>query len=136
MMNRFLLGIAAGLFVDALAAVLAEEPDPEEWDLHPLDPVEVEQLAWRELRAVEQSIVAHFDYQNREQRILSNRLARRFDLGMALNEAAARAITEKHAAVPAGYPTARQMAALEFQVEQLQEQVRRAPAPPLPEHQP
>jgi hypothetical protein len=126
MFNRFLLGIAAGLFVDALTAVLAEEPDPEDWDLHPLDPVEVEQLAWRELRAIRESILAHFDYQNREQRILSDRLARRFDLGMALNEAAARAIEEKHAVVPAGYPTPHQMTALEFQAEQLTETVRRS----------
>lgn len=125
-MNRLLLGIAAGLFVDALTAVLAEEPDPEDWDLHPLDPVEVEQLAWRELRAIEVSILAHYDYQNREQRILSDRLARRFDLGQALNEAAVRAVQEKQALVPAGYPTPRQMDALELQAEQLMAMVRRA----------
>lgn len=125
-MNRLALGIAAGLFVDALTAIFAAEPDPEYWDLHPLDPVEVEQLAWRELRAIEASIVAHFDYQNREQRILSDRLARRFDLGMALNESAVRAVQEKQALVPPGYPTPRQMDALELQVEQLQQLVRRS----------
>jgi hypothetical protein len=125
-MNRFLLGIAAGLFVDALMADLVEEPDPEDWDLHPLDPVEVERLAWRELRAIRDTIVAHYDYQNREQRILSDRLARRFDLGMALNEAAVRAVEEKHAVVPAGYPTPLQMRALEMQAEQLTETVRRS----------
>jgi hypothetical protein len=125
-MNRFLLGIAAGLFVDALTAVLAEEPDPEDWDLHPLDPVEVEQLAWRELRAIEASILAHYDFQNREQRILTERLGRRFDLGLALNEAAARAIAEKHAIVPPGYPTPRQLDALEVQAETLMATVRRS----------
>jgi hypothetical protein len=124
--NRFLLGIAARLFVDALAAVLAEAPDPEEWDLHPLDPAEVRRLAWRELIATEVSIVSHYDYQNREQRILSDRLARRFDLGMALNEAAVRAVKEKQAAVPPGYPTKHQMAALEFQADQLTQVVRRS----------
>jgi hypothetical protein len=125
-MNRLMLGIAAGLFVDALTAVLAEEPDPEDWDLHPLDPVEVEQLAWRELRAIRDTIIAHYDYQNREQRILSDRLARRFDLGLALNEAAVRAVQEKQAIVPPGYPTQQQMAALEFHAEQLTELVRRS----------
>jgi hypothetical protein len=125
-MNRFLLGIAAGLFVDALMADLAEEPDPEDWDLHPLDPVEVEQLAWRELRAIRESILAHYDYQNREQRILSDRLARRFDLGQALNEAAVRAVEEKQAIVPAGYPSRHQMAALELQAEELQRVLRRS----------
>ena len=39
-----------------------------------------------------ESIIAHFSYQDSEQRILNERLARRFDLGMALNEAANRAI--------------------------------------------
>lgn len=125
-MNRLLLGIAAGLFVDALCATLAEEPDPEDWDLHPLDPVEVEALAWRELRAIRDTIVAHYDFQNREQRILTERLGRRFDLGMALNESAQRAIQEKHAAVPYGYPTPMQMRALEVQAETLTDTVRRS----------
>lgn len=125
-MNRLLLGIAAGLFVDALAAVLAEEPDPEDWDLHPLDPKEVRELAWREVRAIEASIRAHYDFQNREQRILSDRLARRFDLGMALNESAERAVLEKHAAVPPGYPTKHQMSALEHQAQHLVDMIRRA----------
>ena len=78
------------------------------------------------MRAIHDTIIAHFDFQNREQRILSDRLARRFDLGMALNEAAVRAIKEKQAAVPAGYPTAHQMRALEFQAEQLTQTLRRS----------
>lgn len=126
-MNRFLLGVAASLYVRALCALMAEEPSPDDWDQHPLDPNEVYKLAWRELAAIEETIRAHYDYQNREQRILNDRLTRRFDLGMALNEAAARAINEKKAAVPAGYPTERQMTALEFQAEQLTKTVRFSP---------
>lgn len=126
-MNRLLLGVAAGLYVAALKAVLAETPDPEDWDQHPLDPAEVEKLAWRELQAIEDTIVGFYDYQNREQRILTARLARRFDLGMALNESAVRAVKEKQAIVPAGYPTPHQMTALEFQADQLTDVVRRAP---------
>lgn len=124
-MNRYLLSIAAALYVAALKADLAEEPDPEDWDLHPLDPAEVEKLAWRELIAIRETILANYDFQNREQRILTERLARRFDLGTALNESAVRAVKERQAAVPAGYPTAHQMRALEYQTEQLTQMLRR-----------
>ena len=102
-------------------------PDPEDWDLHPLDPAEVEKLAWRETRSPSgESIIAHFDWQDREQRILSDRLARRFDLGMALNESAVRAIKEKNAIVPPGYPTPFQLKALEIQGDMLTEVIRRS----------
>lgn len=77
------------------------------------DPVETKRIARRELDAISESIGAHFDYQKREQEILSDRLARRFDIGMAMNEAANRAIEEK-AAVKVRLSSTQEKA-LEFQ---------------------
>lgn len=120
-MNRWLLSIAEWLYVAAVARYL-HRPDLETL----LPPSEVRRLAWREVEAIPTSILAHFDYQDREQRILSDRLTRRFDLGMALNEAAARAITEKQTsrvAMPVGYPTDKQKMALKLQEETLRERI-------------
>jgi hypothetical protein len=123
-MNRWLLTISAKVYAWALERDLTR-PDLEK----PLPKGEVRRLAWREITAIRESILAHFDYQDREQRILSDRLARRFDLGMALNEAANRAIGEKKATMnPAGlnYPTPQQQAALDLQARTLQERVKNA----------
>lgn len=86
------------------------------------DLAEAARLAVRETLAVKESVVAHFEYQKTEQDILSERLARRYDIGMAMNEAANCAIVQKAAAKedPRNPPlTSRQQAALEFQKEYL-----------------
>jgi hypothetical protein len=123
-MNRWLLTIAGRVYVWAVMRYL-HRPDLET----PLPPGEVRRLAQREVDAIPTSILAHFDYQDREQRILSDRLTRRFDLGQALNEAAARAITEKQTgapAMPVPYPTEKQKLALKVQEETLQERIRKS----------
>lgn len=86
---------------------------------------ETERLAKRELDAVQESIRAHFEYQISEVEILSQRLGRRYDPGMALNEAANRAIAQKQAARDPQL-TSRQKLALKFQEEELKRRIDRA----------
>ena len=87
---------------------------------------EVELLVERELRAIRTSIVEHYRYQDREARILNDRLSRRYDPGQAVNEAAKRAVEAKQAA---GAPspdnlTAKQQLALEVQQAHLRRVIR------------
>lgn len=81
-------------------------------------------LARRELDAIPESVEAFFLHQKTEQKILIERLGRRYDLGLALNEAANRALAEKKEAERAVDPgmnlTSRQVAALDFQKQYLQ----------------
>lgn len=88
-------------------------------------------IADREIAAISESLAKHFDWQDREQRILSERLGRRYDLGMALNESANRAIKErdKDAAKAAPQLTGSQLKALEFQKRYLQNVVAESPNP-------
>lgn len=86
---------------------------------------ETERLAKRELAAVQESIRAHFEYQTSEADILSERLSRRYDPGMALNEAANRAMVQKQAARDPQL-TDRQKLALKFQEEELKRRIARS----------
>jgi hypothetical protein len=93
------------------------------------NPEQIRRLAGRELAAVAESIRAFDAYQATEADILNARLSRRFDPGMALNEAAERAIAAKKAAkaehtIKELTPT--QQKALEFQKQYLQRIVDRA----------
>ena len=87
-----------------------------------LERAEVDRLVARELAAVPASIVEHYRYQDREARILNDRLARRYDPGQAVNEAANRAIQAKQASGERSPDnlTDKQKLALEFQKAHLQ----------------
>lgn len=98
-------------------------------DVRGFDKTETKRIAVRELWAIPESIHRHFDFQDREQVILKERLGRRYDLGLALCESANRAIKEKakdgtfHEVIPL---TAKQEAALEVQKKYLQNIVGRS----------
>jgi hypothetical protein len=84
--ERFVFKWARKAYIWSLLKQLPKRPAPE-----------VLRLVERELDAIPESILGHFDWQRREVEILSDRLARRFDVAMALNEATNRAIEEKGA---------------------------------------
>lgn len=90
------------------------------------DRADLAKLLERELLAIPETVAAHFAYQDREVRILTDRLSRRFDVGSAVNEAANRAIQDKKVAREAQPLTGRQLAALEFQKQHLQKIVDRS----------
>lgn len=102
------------------------------WALVSEQPTEIDRqkfsaLAGREIDAIRETVVAHFDYQDSEARILSERLARRYDPGMALNEATNRALEAKAAAKTAGMGlTDKQKFALEFQAKSQLRNIRNA----------
>lgn len=83
----------------------------------------------REVSAVRQSVIAYTEFQVSEQEILTQRLGRRFDLGMALNEATSRALEAKKAAgdelKPQEQLTSKQLDALAVQEQYLQKIVNR-----------
>lgn len=92
-MNRLILAICGRLYVWALVReIMAPNLDV------PLDAREARRLVWRELGAIRETVIEHARYQDREARILNDRLSRRYDPGMAVNEAANRAIAAKQAA--------------------------------------
>ncbi len=84
---------------------------------------DIERVARRELSGVSENIDAYFHWLTNETAIQSDRLARRFDLGLALNESANRAIAEKKALAEPRL-TDKQLAALKVQKEYLQRVVR------------
>ena len=88
-----ILAILRRLYAWALVRELMTEPpdDMPNWS-KPMVRADVALLVARELAAVRTSIVEHYRYQDREARILNDRLARRYDPGQAVNEAAQRAI--------------------------------------------
>lgn len=94
------------------------------------DRAENRRIIEREVSAIPDSLRAHHDYQSREQAIQNDRMTRRFDMGLALNEAANRAIAEKTEAKRAVDPgmnlSANQSKALEFQKQYLDSLVKRA----------
>lgn len=124
-MIQFVLRMAGHVYLWALMRTLRGATPDEALRL-----AESRRIAQRELAAIPDTIRAHFNYQISETRILSERLARRYDVGMALNEAAARAIAEKQAAkqeFPVNHGlTDRQLKALEFQKEYLARIVKNA----------
>lgn len=86
-------------------------------------------VAQREVAAISATIRESECWQMDEQRILTERLGRRYDLGMAMNESANRALEAKKAAkAGADVPrlTAGQEAALKVQQETLERIVRRS----------
>lgn len=122
-MNRILGGFSA--FLNSLpgrfyAWFLVRGAIRRGWDA-----TEARRIAKREIEAVPESILAHFVYQKSEADILSERLARRYDPGMALSEAANRAIAQKQAARDPQL-TSRQLAALKVQEETLNRAIRNA----------
>ncbi len=79
----------------------------------------------REVGAIMETVEAGTSWQMNEQEVLKARLGRRYDLGMALNESANRALEAKaQAAVEAPILTTRQEAALKFQKDYLQRVVK------------
>jgi len=126
-MNRLLLAIASRVYVWALVRDLKADPpeDAATW-LAPLDSSELRRLAWREIGAIRVSIIEHGRYQDREARILNDRLSRRYDPGQAVNEAANRAIAAKQAAGERSPDTltAKQKLALQVQQQHLQRVIR------------
>lgn len=85
---------------------------------------EAARIARREVDAIRDSLEGHFEFQASEQKILDARLSRRFDPGMALNEAATRAIAAKKELRDQVSPS--QKAALKVQQEYLQRIVDRS----------
>lgn len=124
-MNRWLLDLASRLFVWALTRDLMETQEPDRV-FDNMTTAEVRRLAWREITAIRVSIIEHYRFQDREQRILTERLKRRYDLGQALNESAQRAIADKQTVVPPGYPTELQKRALELQAQTLKDRIARS----------
>jgi hypothetical protein len=106
--------------------LLATPPDDAPNWTAPMDRATVDRLVARELAAVPASIVEHYRYQDREARILNDRLARRYDPGQAVNEAAQRAIQAKQASGERSPDnlTDKQKLALEVQKAHLQRVVR------------
>lgn len=81
----------------------------------------------KECDAIVESVNAYLNWQKSEQEILSERLARRFDLSTALNESASRAIDQKKVIFTAKNSlTSSQLAALAHQEEYLKNLVKKA----------
>lgn len=127
MIRRTILAVCGRLYAKALVDdLLAEPPDDAPNWTAPMDRRELQRLVWREMDAIRTSIIEHYRYQDREARILNDRLSRRFDPGAAVNEAARRAIQAKQAAGE-GNPdnlTAKQKLAMEVQQAHLKRVVR------------
>lgn len=85
-------------------------------------PTTVKHVVQSEQNAVWDQVRKVIEYQAGEVELLEDRLSRRFDIGMAMNEAANRAIAQKQAARDPEL-TGRQKLALEFQKEYLQKVV-------------
>lgn len=95
---------------------------------HGYDVAETRRIVDREVKAIFDSLSGHLDYQYTEAGILNERLARRYDFSMAINEAANRAIAAKKAA---GQPNPHnlsnfQEASLKAQKETLQRALKNA----------
>lgn len=102
-------GLAQRLYVWAICAAAAHRP---------------RRLVEREVKAVPETVDASLAYQNREQETLTVRLSRRYDIGMAMNEAANRAMADK--ATARLQLTPQQEAALKVQQDYLQRVVNQA----------
>jgi hypothetical protein len=89
-------------------------------------PAEVRTLIDRELAGIEENVRAFCNWQINEQAVLKERLARRYDIGMAMNESAQRALRDKEVAKNAPVLTDKQKAALAFQKDYLDRVVRKA----------
>jgi hypothetical protein len=96
---------------------------------HGLEREQTKKLIAREMDEIQITAVKAFEFQLSEQNILSERLGRRYDLGMALNESANRALAAKKAAKTEGEVpklTGSQLAALRYQEKYLQDIVRKS----------
>ena len=116
-MIAYIRRLVASIYVWALC----REAESEGRDLE-----DARRIFRREVDAVPESYAYHRAYQDGEQAILEERLSRRYDLGMALNEAAQRAIADKAVAREAPKLSANQLKALEFQKDYLKRLVDRA----------
>lgn len=86
------------------------------------DKTETKRIVTRELAAITESVTTHFEFQQREVVILTARLRRRYDIGMAMNESTQRAQLLRAADGAKDTPvlSASQTAALEYQKKYLQ----------------
>lgn len=110
----FIERIARRLLIWALDRRLARECYFEPHNLYP--------VIEREIRAIEKTIAAAAEWQVDEIKVLTERLTRRYDVGMAMNEATQRAqeARKKAGLEPEGMPlTGAQKAALRVQQEYL-----------------
>ncbi|HLY80827.1 MAG TPA: hypothetical protein VKQ70_15700 [Caulobacteraceae bacterium] len=112
-------GAVRFLLADSKAAGDRLDPPPV------TDGARAAKLIGAELEVIPRTVRNNIAYRDAEVRIQTERLMRRYDLGGALNEAAQRAIQQK-AAVPPGYPTEQQKAALKLQEETLKDRIRRS----------
>ena len=91
-------------------------------DGHP--PETAARIVDREIKAISEDYRSTFAWEKSEQRILEDRLNRRYDLGSALNEAANRALAGKAKDNPLNWQTpsmsGSQAAALEYQKKYLE----------------
>ena len=128
-MHRMILAVVGRLYCWALVRDLLDEPpdDAPNWTPN-MDRRELRRLVWREMAAIRTSIIEHYRYQDCEARILNDRLSRRYDPGLAVNEAAKRAVNAKLAASERSPDnlTDKQKLALKLQEETLMERIRRS----------
>ncbi len=103
-----------------LVWALCRQAEGRNWDLQV-----ARRVANREVRAISETIGAAACWHKSETEILTERLGRRYDLGMALSESANRAIAQKQAARDPQL-TERQKMALKVQEETLQRIVARS----------
>lgn len=96
---------------------------------HGLDREQAKGVIAREMAEIQTTAVKAFEFQLSEQNILSERLGRRYDLGMALNESANRALAQKKVAMTESEVpklTGSQLAALKYQEKYLQDLVEKS----------
>lgn len=82
-------------------------------------------LYLNELNAVKDNVSAYISFQKSEKEILTERLGRRYDIGLAMNESAQRAMEEKKYYMLREL-SGKQKAALEFQAKYLQSLVNKS----------
>jgi hypothetical protein len=126
-LTRAAISWGATLYTWGAVRFLMDDTE-QETSLDPLpitDGVRAAKLIGAELKAIPRAVRDNIIYHDAEIRIQTDRLMRRYDLGGALNEAAQRAIENK-AAVPPGYPTPLQKAALKLQEDTLRDRIKRS----------
>ena len=115
-------------FLKAAWFLWAWHKPKSEWRASGNDKTRVRALFYREMDAISSNVQSFVKYQTDEAEILNARLSRRYDPGMAVNEAANRAIEAKKAAREPSPDnlTAKQKMALEVQKQYLQRVIERA----------
>ncbi len=117
----FIERISRRLYINAIYRQLARDMRLGAVVMDP--PRDLYQIVEREVTAVADSVFAYAEWQKEEVAILTDRLTRRYDVGMAMNEATQRAMKARAEAqideAPIRELTANQRKALAFQEQYL-----------------